>query len=206
MNDIGGDIETLLRYLNDERLRTGKVEYLHLNHGLSFSYTDHTYQNYLCQKLRELDLANYKVDRGHYLVMITQKSIDIMNKYGSLRSYLDESRRLDAINSSIPATKPRQLISDILKAISAIILKFFIRYKKLVGSLILAIVSGSIIIYISHEFEYKYYIPEYDKKKLLMEDSAKSPRKKVAKEHPNKKSKKNDTLESKILPKSSIKK
>lgn len=105
MNNLIGDIENVLRYLNDQWLRTEKLEYLHLNHALSVLYTDHTHHNHLCLKLKELDLANYKTDRGHYLVQMTQKSIDIMKYHGSYQQYLylEELRRLEAMNNSIPA-------------------------------------------------------------------------------------------------------
>jgi|GEM_PF-3702934 len=151
MNDLGDDIENVLRYLNDERLKTGRLEYLHLTHALSVLFTDHTYHKYLCLKLEELDLANYKIDRGYYLVQLTPKSIDIMERYGSLRGYLEESRRIEAINSSTPATKPIHIASVVKRIISGIS-HFVIKIKN-------EIIIGVVLLII----EYWCFIPRQEK-------------------------------------------
>lgn len=194
MNNLINDIENVLRYLNDQRLRTGNVEYLHLTHALSVLYTDYTHHNHLCLKLKELDLANYKTDRGYYLVQMTQKSIDIMNDHGSYRKYLywEELRRLEAINNSIPAKKPRH-IAIAVKEIVSVISRFIIKHKKAVISSISAI--GLLLL--SLFVEYDYFIPRQEEKSAekLNKESSKS----IPAKYTQNKVEKNDTLNRKKI-------
>lgn len=113
------DMKAILIYLNEDRLKTGMANYKYLIHALSTSTTDFTYHNSLCTYLKSAGLVNYKMVNGYYLVQITEKAFNSINDpqfFGKLYS-LEREPNFTEINNSIPAKKPKEKASQVIKRI-----------------------------------------------------------------------------------------
>lgn len=120
MNDLYSDAETIMNTLHNEYLTRGEIDFRNLKSLLMSSFADATDLDRLGRVLQEFGWVEYKREYGHGFVKITENGIEMMQKHGSIGEFYrsEELRRLEAINSNTPATKPKEADSQTIKRIS----------------------------------------------------------------------------------------